>query len=125
MVLTEKPKSQYNQKIIFLSVRLGLRRKYPTDRNYPTTYAGNNWPWLGGQPQAEIGLQLNQWPKSIQHSHRDGSSKAKSELNQCLGQISYFLFYPSKGTSDTLPCHFTIRVHYHNPSRGFNVTTHS
>ena len=43
----------------------------------------------------------------------------------CLGQISYFLFYPSSGTAGSMPRPFPIRVHRHGPSRGFNVTTRS
>ena len=43
----------------------------------------------------------------------------------CLGQISYFLFYPSSRTVGNLPYHFMTRVHHHGPSRGFNMTTRS
>ena len=43
----------------------------------------------------------------------------------CLGQIPYFLFYPSSGTAGSMPQPFPIRVHRHDPPRGFNVMTHS
>ena len=43
----------------------------------------------------------------------------------CLGQILYFLFYPSSGTAGSMPQPFPIRVHRHSPPRGFNVTTRS
>ena len=43
----------------------------------------------------------------------------------CLGQISYFLFYPSSGTAGSMPRPSPIRVRRHGPSRGFNVTTRS
>ena len=43
----------------------------------------------------------------------------------CLGQISYFLFYPSSAIVGNLPRHFMTKVHRHGPSRGFNMTTHS
>ena len=43
----------------------------------------------------------------------------------CLGQISYFLFYPSSGTAGSVPRPIPIRVRRHGPPRGFNVTTRS
>ena len=43
----------------------------------------------------------------------------------CLGQISYFLFYPSSGTAGSMPQLFPIRVRRHGPPRGFNMTTRS
>ena len=42
-----------------------------------------------------------------------------------MSQILYFLFYSSSRTVGNLPRHFTIRVHHHGPSRGFNETTRS
>lgn len=42
----------------------------------------------------------------------------------CLGQISYFLFYRSCGTFGIMSHHFMTRVHHRSLSRGFNVTTH-
>jgi len=45
--------------------------------------------------------------------------------SECLGQISYFLFYSSSGTAGIMPQLFSVRVHRHGPSRGFNVTTRS
>ena len=42
-----------------------------------------------------------------------------------MGQISYFLFYPSSGTAGSMPQPFSIRVRRHGPPRGFNVTTRS
>ena len=43
----------------------------------------------------------------------------------CLGQILYFLFYPSSGTAGSMPQPFPIRVRRHGPPCGFNVTTRS
>ena len=43
----------------------------------------------------------------------------------CLGQIPYFLFYPSSGTAGSMPQPFLIRVRCHGPPRGFNVMTRS
>ena len=43
----------------------------------------------------------------------------------CLGQISYFLFYPSSRTAGSIPRPIPIKVRHHGPSRGFNVTTRS
>ena len=43
----------------------------------------------------------------------------------CLGQIFYFLFYPSSGTASSMPQPFPVRVCHHGPPRGFNMTTRS
>ena len=43
----------------------------------------------------------------------------------CLGQISYFLFYPFSGTAGSMPRPSPVRVRRHGPPRGFNVTTRS
>jgi len=37
----------------------------------------------------------------------------------------YFLFYPSSGTTGSMPRLFPVRVLRHGPPRGFNVTTRS
>ena len=42
-----------------------------------------------------------------------------------MGQISYFLFYPSSGTAGIMPRSIPIRVRRHGPPCGFNVTTRS
>ncbi|KAL5573787.1 hypothetical protein UlMin_023384 [Ulmus minor] len=56
---------------------------------------------------------------------QDERQRSLSSLNLCLGQIPYFLFYPSSGTAGSMPQPFPIRVHRHGPPRGFNVTTRS
>ena len=43
----------------------------------------------------------------------------------CLGQILYFLFYPSSGTAGSMPQPFSTRVRCHSPPRRFNMMTHS
>ena len=43
----------------------------------------------------------------------------------CLGQLLYFLLYPSSGTARVIPRPFLTRVCHHGPSRGFNFSTHS
>ena len=42
-----------------------------------------------------------------------------------LGQILYFLFYPSSGTAGSMPQPVPIRVCRRGPLRGFNMTTRS
>ena len=42
-----------------------------------------------------------------------------------MGQILYFLFYPSSGTAGCMPRPCPVRVRRHGPPRGFNVTTRS
>ena len=42
-----------------------------------------------------------------------------------MDQISYFLFYPCRGTAGSMPQPFSIRVRHHGPPCGFNVTTRS
>ena len=45
--------------------------------------------------------------------------------DDCLGQILYFLFYPSSETTGIMPHHFPTRVHRRGPPYGFNMTTRS
>ena len=54
-----------------------------------------------------------------------GTPKLREWGTNYLGQILYFLFYPSSGAVGNLPHHFTMRFHRHGPSYGFNVTTYS
>ena len=42
-----------------------------------------------------------------------------------MGQISYFLLYPSSRTVGIMPRPFLIRIRRHGTLRGFNVTTRS
>ena len=57
----------------------------------------------------------------------DGDHEFRSQQNsftlnifptRCLGQILYFLLYPSSGTAGIMPRPFPIRVHRHGPPRG-------
>ena len=54
-----------------------------------------------------------------------GTPKLREWGKNCLGQISYFLFYPFSGTACIMPRPFLIKVHRHGPSCGFNMTTRS
>ena len=47
--------------------------------------------------------------------------KLREWETNCLGQIPYFLFYPSSGTAGSMPQTFPIRVRCHSPPRGFNM----
>ena len=46
-------------------------------------------------------------------------------MSICLGQIPYFLFYPSSGTAGSMPRPFPVRVRRHCPPCGFNMMTRS